>query len=52
MASAGGTVIKEPRDGAFGGIFHALVRDPNGILWEFASNPGWRIDEDGAVVIG
>ncbi|RJT81829.1 VOC family protein [Arthrobacter cheniae] len=52
MADAGATVLKEPRKGAFGGIFHALVRDPNDVVWEIAHNPGWRIDDDGAVVLG
>lgn len=52
MADAGGTVLKEPRDGSFGGIFHALVRDPNDVVWEIAFNPGWRIDDNGAVIIG
>jgi hypothetical protein len=28
---------------------HALVRDPNGVLWEFAHNPLWRIGADGGV---
>ncbi|OUM39437.1 VOC family protein [Arthrobacter sedimenti] len=51
MAAAGAAVLKEPGDGAFGGVFHALVRDPNGIVWEIAHNPGWRIDEAGAVVL-
>lgn len=49
MAAAGGTVLKEPQSGEFGGIFHAHVRDPNGIIWEIAHNPTWRIDEDGTV---
>jgi len=52
MQKAGGTVVKPPQDGAFGGIYHALVRDPNGIVWEVAHNPGWRIDADGTVVFG
>jgi catechol 2,3-dioxygenase-like lactoylglutathione lyase family enzyme len=48
MAAAGGTVLKPPQPGAFGGIFHAHVRDPNGIIWEIAHNPGWSIGPDGA----
>lgn len=52
MASAGATVLKQPQDGAFGGIFHALVRDPNGVIWEIANNPGWRVHADGSVAIG
>jgi len=49
MVSAGGTILKAPQPGEFGGIFHAHVRDPNSIIWEIAHNPGWRIDDDGTV---
>ena len=49
MSAAGGTVLTSPRPGAFGGIFHAHVADPNGVVWEIAHNPGWRIDDDGTV---
>jgi uncharacterized glyoxalase superfamily protein PhnB len=51
LAAAGGTVLTAPRDGAFGGIYHAHVADPNGLIWEIAHNPGWRIDPSGAVVL-
>ncbi len=50
LVSAGGTVIKPPQDGAFGGIHHAHVSDPNGIVWEIAHNPDWCIDENGKVI--
>ncbi|HWH25458.1 MAG TPA: VOC family protein [Pseudolysinimonas sp.] len=49
MTEAGGSVLKPPQPGAFGGVFHALVRDPNGILWEVAHNPGHHVSPDGAV---
>ncbi|MEH3155973.1 MAG: VOC family protein [Gordonia paraffinivorans] len=52
MAASGGTVVTPPEDGAFGGIFHAIVRDPNGVVWEVAHNPGWRVDADGTVHLG
>lgn len=52
MTAAGGTVLKNPRAGEFGGIFHAHVQDPNGIIWEIAHNPGWHIDDAGTVTIG
>lgn len=52
MASAGGTVLKEPQSGAFGGIFHAHVQDPNGVIWEIAHNPAWHIDSDDGVRLG
>jgi catechol 2,3-dioxygenase-like lactoylglutathione lyase family enzyme len=49
MAAAGGTVLTPPQLGAFGGVFHAHVRDPNGAIWEIGHNPGWHIDADGTV---
>lgn len=52
MAAAGGTVLTSPRPGPFGGVFHAHVADPNGVVWEIAHNPGWRIDDDGTVHLG
>lgn len=52
MAAAGGSVLQEPAPSQFGGIFHAHVQDPNGVLWEVAHNPGWRINDDGSVELG
>jgi Predicted lactoylglutathione lyase len=52
MAAAGGTVLKAPQAGQFGGIFHAHVQDPNGVIWEIAHNPGWHIDAEGHVSFG
>ena len=52
FVAAGGTVLTSPRDGAFGGIHHAHVVDPNGVIWEIAHNPGWRIDDAGTVTFG
>jgi catechol 2,3-dioxygenase-like lactoylglutathione lyase family enzyme len=49
LTAAGGTVVKPPQPGAFGGIFHGHVSDPNGIVWEIAHNPGWSIDDEGRV---
>ena len=49
MQQAGGSVLKEPQPGAFGGILHAHVQDPNGIVWEIAHNPGWQVDDQGTV---
>lgn len=49
LAALGGTVTKPPQASAFGGIFHAHVRDRNGLLWEIAHNPTWQIAADGAV---
>lgn len=52
LVAAGATVLKHPQQGAFGGIYHAHVSDPNGLIWEIAHNPGWRIGDDGAVSFG
>jgi uncharacterized protein len=49
MADAGGTILKPPQPGQFGGVFHAHIQDPNGVIWEVAHNPGWRINPDGTV---
>ncbi|WP_460768528.1 VOC family protein [Nocardiopsis nanhaiensis] len=51
MAEAGATVVKAAQHGEFGGVFHAHVRDPNGVVWEIAHNPGWRVDASGTVVL-
>ncbi|MGW0004707.1 VOC family protein [Nocardia grenadensis] len=51
VVAAGGTVLKQPRDSEFGGIFNGHVADPNGVVWEIAYNPAWRIDPDGSVVL-
>lgn len=49
MNAAGGVVLKQPQAGQFGGIFHAHVQDPNGVIWEIAHNPGWHVAADGTV---
>ncbi len=48
--AAGGTILKPAQDGAFGGVLHGHAADPNGVIWEIAHNPGWRIDDDGTVI--
>lgn len=52
LVAAGATVLKPPQQGAFGGIYHAHVTDPNGLVWEIAHNPGWSIDAEGGVSFG
>ena len=52
VVAAGATVLKKPQAGEFGGIFHAHVQDPNGVIWEIGHNPGWHIAQDGTVVLG
>lgn len=52
MQAAGGIVLKPAQEGTFGGIFHGHLADPNGVIWEIAHNPGWSIDNNGAVRLG
>ena len=52
LVDAGATLLKPAQASEFGGIFHGHVVDPNGIIWEIAHNPGWRIADDGAVSFG
>jgi len=51
MTRAGGTLLKPSQAGEFGGIYHAHVQDPNGLIWEIAYNPGWHIDDNGTVTL-
>ncbi|MBD5788029.1 VOC family protein [Cellulosimicrobium terreum] len=52
MTAAGGVVRKDPQEGEFGGVFHAHVADPNGLVWEIAHNPAWSVRADGSVDLG
>jgi catechol 2,3-dioxygenase-like lactoylglutathione lyase family enzyme len=52
FACSGASIVVSPEPGAFGGIFHAMVRDPNGVLWEIAHNPNWQVADDGTVSFG
>ncbi|WP_454043604.1 VOC family protein [Cellulosimicrobium sp. Marseille-Q8652] len=52
MLAAGGDLRKAPQEGRFGGVFHAHVADPNGLVWEVAHNPAWRVLPDGGVDLG
>ncbi len=45
---AGASVIKPAQYASFGG-YHGHFADPNGVIWEIAHNPGWRVDQDGRV---
>jgi uncharacterized glyoxalase superfamily protein PhnB len=52
MLAAGAELRKAPQQGEFGGVFHAHVADPNGLVWEIAHNPAWRVLPDGSVDLG
>jgi catechol 2,3-dioxygenase-like lactoylglutathione lyase family enzyme len=46
--AAGATISREPAETFWGGYSGAFV-DPEGHPWEVAHNPGWPLDEEGAV---
>jgi len=48
---AGATIVKPGQKAAFGG-YHGHFRDPIGLIWEVAHNPGWSVDAEGRVRIG
>lgn len=48
VARLGGSVVKPAEDKPWGG-YAAYVADPDGHLWEIAWNPGFPLDERGAV---
>ena len=47
---AGGEVIKPAQHASFGG-YHGYFADPDGFMWEVATNPGWLEAADGTVTI-
>ncbi|MTD17379.1 VOC family protein [Nakamurella sp. YIM 132087] len=51
LEAAGGEVTVPPTESDFGGVFRAHVRDPNGIIWEIAHIPTWRVHPDGSVTL-
>jgi catechol 2,3-dioxygenase-like lactoylglutathione lyase family enzyme len=50
MSRLGGSLVKPPEEKFWGG-YGAYAADPDGHLWEIAWNPGFPLDEDGAVAI-
>ncbi|GAA4346683.1 VOC family protein [Angustibacter luteus] len=52
LESVGGAVVRPPSESAFGGIYNAHVRDPNGVVWEIAHNRSWSVAADGTVSLG
>ena len=47
---AGGTIRRSAGRADWGGTTGAFA-DPDGYVWEVAHNPGWTLDENGAVTI-
>lgn len=50
--AAGATLVKAPQETSFGGGYHGLFADPNGLIWEVCHNPAWSVDEQGTVSLG
>ncbi|WP_298493381.1 VOC family protein [uncultured Maritimibacter sp.] len=46
--TAGADPVTQPFKTDWGG-YSSYVADPDGHLWEFAHNPFWEMDEDGAL---
>lgn len=49
-ARAGGQILRPAAAAEWGGTTGAFA-DPEGYVWEVAHNPGWTLDDDGAVRI-
>lgn len=47
---SGGTIRRPAERAEWGGVSGAFA-DPDGYVWEVAHNPGWALDESGAVTI-
>ena len=47
---AGATVTREPGPTFYGG-YAGVFLDPDGHAWEIAFNPGFALDDDGALVL-
>jgi predicted lactoylglutathione lyase len=45
---AGGSIVRPAQRADWGGTTGAFA-DPDGYVWEVAHNPGWTLDETGAV---
>ncbi len=50
-AERAGGIIKRPAGGAEWGGTTGAFADPDGYVWEVAHNPGWTLDESGAVTM-
>lgn len=48
--AAGGTVLKRPEKVFWGG-YSGYFTDPDGHVWEIATNPFWPLAEDGSLTL-
>lgn len=49
-ADAGATITRPPSETFYGG-YAGCFTDPDGHVWEIAYNPGFPMDQDGAITI-
>lgn len=47
---AGGRITRPPGETSYGG-YAGYFADPDGHLWEVAHNPGFRLAEDGSLIL-
>jgi catechol 2,3-dioxygenase-like lactoylglutathione lyase family enzyme len=50
-AEAAGATVTRPPSTTFYGGYAGVFRDPDGHLWEIAHNPGFTLDENGALIL-
>jgi catechol 2,3-dioxygenase-like lactoylglutathione lyase family enzyme len=50
-AEAAGATVTKPAAETFYGGYAAYFRDPDGHVWEVAHNPGFTIEDDGALTL-
>lgn len=50
-AADAGAVITQPARETFYGGYAGFFADPDGHIWEIAHNPGFALDDDGAITI-
>jgi uncharacterized protein len=50
-ATKAGATITQPARETFYGGYAGFFTDPDGHVWEIAHNPGFRIEEDGALTL-
>jgi catechol 2,3-dioxygenase-like lactoylglutathione lyase family enzyme len=51
VRAAGGDILRTGAETFWGG-YSGVFADPDGHRWEVAHNPGWRLADDGSVVLG
>lgn len=51
VAEGAGATVTRPAGKTFYGGYAACFRDPDGHVWEIAHNPGFRIAEDGSILV-